>query len=71
MAEDKVIILELVNEIGNAGKVMDFVTDNQFTHFRTPAQNHAKKFISSSCLRYRRVVGAGAWGGEKQIYSHV
>jgi hypothetical protein len=42
MAEDKVIILELVNKIGNAGKVMDFVTDNQFTHFRPPAQNHVK-----------------------------
>jgi hypothetical protein len=61
MAEDKSIILELVNKIANAGKVMDFVTDNQFTHFGTPAQDHTKKFISFSYLRYRRVLGAGVW----------
>jgi hypothetical protein len=61
MAENKGIILGLVNKLGNSSKVMDFVTDNQLNNFRTPLQNHTKKFISFSCPRYRRGVGAGAW----------
>jgi hypothetical protein len=50
-----------VSKIGIGSEVMDCVTDNQFTHFRTPLQNHTKKFISFFCLRYRRAVGAVAW----------
>jgi hypothetical protein len=38
---------------------MDFVTDDQFTHFRTPLQNRMKKFISFSCPRYRWAEGVG------------